>query len=87
MIYKYGTGFATGIKSNGDVGDGTIGSLMTYASTNVMTLTDCSSDFTTTTTEFSDGTFNTGTVTDNTSNSEFNTATTANQTLTNMNDQ
>ena len=87
LIYNYGTAFATGIKSNGDVGDGTIGSLMTYASTNLMTLTDCSSDFTTTTTEFSDGTFNTGTVTDNTSNSEFNTAHTPNQTLTNMNDQ
>tara|TARA_R100000742_G_C4275660_1_gene96284 strand:+ start:367 stop:1890 length:1524 start_codon:yes stop_codon:yes gene_type:complete len=86
IITKYGTAFATGIDSSGGVGDGTIGSLMSYTSTNLMSLTDCSSELTSNTDELVEGTFTVGNINNNTS-SEFNTATTANQTLTNMNDQ
>ena len=86
LITKYGTAFATGIDSGGGVGDGTIGSLMSYASTNLITFTDHSSDITSNTDELTEGTFTAGSLNNNTS-SEFNTATTANQTLTNMNDQ
>ena len=59
---------------------------MSYASTNLITFTDHSSDITSNTDELTEGTFTAGSLNNNTS-SEFNTATTANQTLTNMNDQ